>query len=44
MCFTRHSPDAVDEHTLLIIVDAAQKDLEAKVSDQVHAVPTLGLT
>ena len=44
MCFTRHSPDTADEHTLLIVVDAAQKDLGTMASDQVHAIPTLGLT
>ena len=36
--------DATDEHTLLIVVEAAQEDLGTKVSDQFHAVPTLGLT
>ena len=44
MCFTRHSRDTADEHALLTVVDAAQKDLGTQVSDQVHAVPTLELT
>ena len=45
MCFTGHSPDTADEHTLLIAVNAAQKDLGTKAFDQVHAaVPTLELT
>ena len=45
MCFTRHSSDdTADEHALLIDVNTTQKDLGMKVSDQVHAVPTVGLT
>ena len=44
MCFTRHSRDTADEHALLTVVDAAQKDLGTQISDQVYAVPTMELT